>query len=277
MALGYAKTDKFMLGTAEVMLGTPENVFSLDADQHSIGLVKNFTISANPEYTELTQGRTNRIVYSVVTGNTVSAAMEVYEYTDKNIQYALGLGETTPRSAHTTYLLAYTTAEGSDAANNNGDSPLNVEVNDLGSGQDILRKNEWVKITKGKQTVLRYITNVDPNNSTIIVNAALPFDVSATDVTNESVALERINPIGVGQRKVQPFLGAKVIGTLANDEYVTLIFPKIRVTSSFSMAFTTNDYGNLPFEFTVYDMLDSDTDHEIFEKYGQALLARGKY
>lgn len=88
---GSAKTESFNIGTATVMIGPMAEVMDLTPEKHSIGLVKNFTFSANDTYTELTQGVTNEIVYSVKTGSEITATMEVYEYTPRNLAYALGL------------------------------------------------------------------------------------------------------------------------------------------------------------------------------------------
>lgn len=88
---GSAKTEKFNLGAATVMIGPKDQVLDLVPEKHSIGLVKNFTFSANDQYLDLTQGVKNTVVYSVKTGSEITASMEVYEYTSKNLAYALGL------------------------------------------------------------------------------------------------------------------------------------------------------------------------------------------
>ena len=91
MSAGSAKTESFNLGAATVMIGPKEDVLDLTPEKHSIGLVKNFSFTSNDQYIDLTQGVRNSVVYSVKTGTEVSASMEVYEYTSKNLAYALGL------------------------------------------------------------------------------------------------------------------------------------------------------------------------------------------
>jgi hypothetical protein len=91
MSAGSAKTEKFNLGAATVMIGPKDQVLDLVPEKHSIGLVKNFTFSSNDQYIDLTQGVRNTVVYSVKTGSEVTASMEAYEYTSKNLAYALGL------------------------------------------------------------------------------------------------------------------------------------------------------------------------------------------
>lgn len=89
---GEAKTNAFNIGTATVMLaplGT--NPEELTPEENSIGLVKNFTVSSTDQYTDLTQGIQNDIVWSEKTGSEITATMEVYEYTASNMAYALGI------------------------------------------------------------------------------------------------------------------------------------------------------------------------------------------
>lgn len=89
---GEAKTNAFNIGTATVMLAplgiNPE---TLTPEKNSIGLVKNFTVSSTDQYTDLTQGIQNDIVWSEKTGSEITASMEVYEYTASNLAYALGI------------------------------------------------------------------------------------------------------------------------------------------------------------------------------------------
>lgn len=59
---GEAKSTSFVLGTATVMIGPRADVFELTPEEHSIGLVKNFTLSGDPSYLDLTHGVRNTIV-----------------------------------------------------------------------------------------------------------------------------------------------------------------------------------------------------------------------
>lgn len=88
---GSAKTESFNLGAATVMIGPKEDVLDFTPEKHSIGLVKNFTFSSSDQYLDLTQGIRNTVVYSVKNGSDITASMEVYEYTPRNLAYALGL------------------------------------------------------------------------------------------------------------------------------------------------------------------------------------------
>ena len=43
------------------------------------------------------------------------------------------------------------------------------------------------------------------------------------------------------------------------------MIPKLRVVRGFNLAFTTDDYANLPLEFTVYDLVPTDTFYSDFD------------
>jgi len=205
---GEAKTNAFMLGSATVMLGPQADLFTLAPSTHSIGLVKNFTTSSEPQYTDLTQGVKNTIVYSVMTSNRIRAQMEVYEYTSKNIAYALGLN-----GSALTAISASTTTTAATAA---------VATN------------------------------------TLTLNAALPVALASGAV------VQKVNPIDVGSTADQPFLSAKIVGQLADGTEVGLLLPKVRITAGFTLGFTTDNFGNLPMEFTCYDLTSDDPNYAVF-------------
>lgn len=88
---GEAKTTQFNISDATVMIGPAGKGFDLTPEEHSIGLVKDVTVTNTKERVELGQGLTNDIVDSQVIGNTTSVTMSAYEYTAKNIAYAAGV------------------------------------------------------------------------------------------------------------------------------------------------------------------------------------------
>jgi hypothetical protein len=68
-----------------------------------------------------------------------------------------------------------------------------------------------------------------------------------------------VNMIPVGSDEVQPYYGIKIVGILPNgNEPVTIICPKAKITAGFNIGFTTDNYGNMPFEFTPYDLTKED-------------------
>lgn len=244
---GEAKSTAFMLGTATVMLGARADLFDLNPTDHSIGLVKNFRVMSEPAYTDLTQGVKNTIVYSVMTGNTVRASMEVFEYTGRNLTYALGLegSDVVAQTVATTV----TTASTAEAAT------LTVE--------------SATGITAGDQILIQHGTS-----DHVLVRRVVSV---ASDVLTVFPALEKVVPIGakvmkanalqVGSKEDQPFLAAKIVGMLADGTEVVLLCPKIRITNGFSVGFMTDNFDNLPYELAFYDLVTGDP---FFAEFGGA-------
>lgn len=243
---GLALTDNFMLSTATVMIGDQADLYDLNPTEHSIGLVKNFTISSEPAYTELTQGVKNDIVHSVMTSNPVRATMETYEFTAKNLAYSLGLdaGNVAPVSTATT------------VASNVAASPATailpvVSATGLAQGDSIL-----IEVDSDENFVIRDIVSISTNN--ITTNAPLPAIASGAKVY-------KVNKIEIGSKTEQPFLGAKIAGKAANGDAMVLLLPKVRITKGFNLAFISDNYGNLPFEFTLYDLVSTDPNYAKFK------------
>lgn len=246
---GEAKTNNFFLGSATVMVGAQADLFNLNPTDHSIGLVKNFTLSAEPSYVELTQGVKNTIVDSALTANPVRATMEVYEATAKNITYGLGLDGST---------LATTGNEYSPNATINAAATTFVIASSdvtttFAAGTWFMIKEGDDKVHIGKVASSSFSTDT----TVTFTGYAIPTGVSFTTAAK----IRKVVEIGVGSKTDQPYLSAKVVGLLSNSKPITMLFPKLRVVKGFSLAFTTDNYGNLPFEFTPYEQTSSDTNY----------------
>ena len=245
---GLANTNDFMLGTATVMIGPVADLYDLNPTEHSIGLVKNFTITSEPAYTELTQGVKNTIVYSVMTSNPVRCTMEAYEFTAKNLAYGLGLD-----GAET---LVENTVETAVNGAVDGGSPVAVEFTvDSPTG---ITAGKYVMIINDNEDdfIVRKVVSVAGND--ITVDRPLP------DIADNAV-VKVVHGIGIGSKDDQPFFAAKIAGKLANGDEVVIMIPKLRVVRGFNLAFTTDDYANLPLEFTVYDLVPTDTFYSDFD------------
>lgn len=239
MAFGLAKTSAFMLNTASVLIGSQANLFNLTPTANSIGLVKNFKISAEPSYTELTQGVKNTIVFSVLTKNAVRASMEVYEHTAKTLAYGLGLDGSTGYS-----VAAATTTSGAV-------SPAATTI-PVTSATGIAA-NDYIIINYGSDdnTLVRRVTTVAALNLTV---AATPAGLT---IPSGSL-VQKIATVGIGSKVEQPFLSAMIIGGLADGTQGLIAIPKMRITKGFDLDFRTDNYGNMPFEFTIYDQVAAD-------------------
>lgn len=252
---GLAKTDHFMISTATVMLGALEDLHDLNPTDHSIGLVKNFTISEEPVFTELTQGRQNEVVHSTKTGNPVRCTMEAYEYTSRNLAYALG-------NEGADLVEAQDVATLTNGVASAGDTTLTLDsVTGLAQGDFIM-----LKVDNEDNFVVRRITNVGVGEVT--VHAALP------EAIPDNTPVMKVNMIGGGSRAPQPYYCAKIAGTLANDEPVVLLLPKLRIIRGFSLAFNSENYGNLPLEFTIYSQVPADPFYAEFGRNQYQLFAQ---
>ncbi|KGM36130.1 hypothetical protein P409_00345 [Inquilinus limosus MP06] len=247
-----------MLGTATVMIGAQDALFDLNATDHSIGLVKNFTITSQPTYTNLTQGVKNQNVASVMTGNTVSATMEAYEYTSKNISYALGL-EGSTLAPITTETTTSAVIAGTDVAPE--DEVTVTSATGITAGSYIM-----IQVGNDDQVTIRKVSSVASNVLTVSPGIKQNIAVGAR--------VSKVNVVDIGSLADQPYLSAKVVGTIANGKEITLLLPKIRVTAGFSLAFTSSDFGNMPIEFTLYNLVSTDPNYSEFQNAQAKLFSR---
>lgn len=229
-----------MLATATVMVGPKEELMSLNPDDHSIGLVKNFTVTNDKSSTDLTAGVQNDLVFSLVTQSDTRSTMEVYEYTAKNMSYALGLqGYNMTEVTGTPYVM-------SAVGTNNADKThtltvaVDAEGQPLNDGDDISIRNpanDNIILAKVKDS-----SNLATGS--LIVTADLGVGVIPT----ESI-IQRVSILELGSTEEQAELATKVTGQLADGTWVTLLNPRVKMTSSFSAAFSSDNYGNMPFEW----------------------------
>lgn len=244
---GEAKTTDFMLGTASVMFGPLDKVFDLQPDVHGVGLVKNVTVTSEPSYTELTQGVKNSLVYSVMTGNPVRAQMEVYEYTAQNLNYAAGLDG----SAITFTAAASTLANAVIAT----DPDIDVAAGDGAK----FTVGDWIAIQDGASDKI-YVRKV-----TAIALDVLTLHLALPNAIAAGATVKKSQIIDIGSKANQPFLGCKIVGTLADGDSIGLIFPKVRITRGFNVAFTSDNFGNMPFELQMYDLVATDALYSEFQ------------
>ncbi|HYG34260.1 MAG TPA: hypothetical protein VEC99_05725 [Clostridia bacterium] len=248
---GEARSDAFMLGSATVMLGAQADLMNLTTDQ-SIGLVKNVTLKTTPGFTDLTQGVKNTLVYSVMTSNTTTVDGEVYEYTSKNLSYALGLDGSDVEAT------AVETTVGTEMTLT-GDATGTTMAVAAGAG---IAEGDYVTIQVGSadQVFVRKVTAVADNNVTISSGLPVVIPVGAT--------VRVMNVLAVGSLDDQPYLSCKIVGTLANGDEVVLLLPKVRVTSGLSMGFKTDNFDNIPLQMQIYDLVATDPNYAMFQDVG---------
>ncbi len=247
---GEAQSINFAVGTATIMVGNPADLRDFRPETHSLGLVKNVKIMAEANYIQLTQGIRNEVVHSIKTGEPVSMGAEIYEYNAKNWNYALGFSgydvTVTPAVHYVTTAVAATLL---------GTSTFDV---DAVAGFTV---GDYVNVQVGDTSdsvIPRRITGTTPTTVTFdapIKNQAIPVGAS----------IRKVNIIPVGRQSEQPFLAAKIVGSMADQVEVVIEIPKLRITKGFDLTFQTSDYANMPFEFTCYAQIPTDAQYARFK------------
>lgn len=267
---GNALTNQFNIGTATVMVGPMADVLKLTPEQHSIGLVKAVTLTSETNEVTLTQGIRNTIVDSQVTGVTSRVSMEVYEYTAKNLAYAAQLDGSTYSTGQTMHLKTAITG---------GVSATSVVLKATSDVSSSFPKDTRIQIqATGDKKYDKVFIGVLASDSvysaqdstlTLTLTEAIPAGWSFK-VDDEVLS---VSVIPVGSDRPQPYYGVKIVGILPNgNEPVTIIIPKAKVTSGITLGFNTDNYGNLPFEFTPYDLTAEDSSYSTFSDYGASVL-----
>jgi len=246
--LGTAKTEKFMLSTAEVRIGAVGELQTLNSDD-SIGLVKNVTITGEMEATTLGQGVQNRSVYSIITSSTLNVSTEVYEYTAQNLAYGLGLSGAVSDPVATT----------ADAAVTGDDSVVAISV----ASETGITAGDYVLIETNKGVMNNLVASVAAGEVT--VTTPIPTGVTIAN----GAAVVGVNDLDLGDPE-DIYYSAAIVGKLVDGTDVMFNFPKVKIIRGFNVQFGTSDYGNMPFEMEPYSLVTSDSD---FAEYG---CAQGK-
>lgn len=270
-------TNQFNIGISTVMVGPMKDVKNLTPEQHSIGLIKNFSLTSETNEVTLTQGLRNTQVDSQVTGVTTRLTMEVYEYTAKNIAYAAQLaGE--DFSLKGNYSIKTAITGGVSATSVVLTKVPSSAQADLAEGDTIALQTtgmkDYDKVYLAKVSSANWTADEQDETTgdlTITLAEAIPSGWSFE--VGDKVFF--VNAIPVGSDDPQPYYGVKIVGILPNgNEPVTIICPKAKITAGFNIGFTTDNYGNMPFEFTPYDLTKEDfaNNPELneFKKYGGA-------
>lgn len=249
------------------MIGPQADLFSLNPAEHSIGLVKNFQITSEPNYLELTQGVKNNIVYSVMTSNPVKATMEVYEYTSKNLSYGLGLDGSSLQAKTAATLKTAITGDGiiddvviNAATDNSAQFPAGSYITLQKGGTDVVHVSRVVSATYAAGT----------SDTTIVIEHPIPtgMNFGAGDKVTSN------NVVDVGSKAEQPYLSAKIIGILPDgNKPFAILMPKLRISRGFTLAFQTDNFGNLPFEFTPYELVATDPFYGDFDGVAKLVSA----
>lgn len=242
---GTAKTSQVLLSTATVMIGPSADVNTLTPDRHSIGLVKNVSYTSDPEFRELTQGVTNDVVMSVKVGDGSRISMEVYEYTARNLAYAAGL-DASGVEYETASVLYTTTAAPATTTVTVAPAPTGISTGD------------FIYIQGGNDDLV-HIAKVASVAAAVITLAA-GYAIPTGMVFPAASKVRKVRALNIGAATPSVTLGCKITGIIdpSQNTPITLVFPKIKVTRGMNLAFSTENFGNMPFEFTPYALTATD-------------------
>lgn len=248
---GTARTSSFLLSTATVMIGPQADLHNLNPAAHSVGLAKNFQMTFDPAYTELSQGITNSIVMSVRTSEAIRASFEVYEYTLRNIAYAAGLDASGVTFDSTTGI-NLSTAQITAAA---------VAIVVTGDQTPVYPVGTNIFIQAGTDDIVhiaRVTAVAFATGNTTITFTGFPVPTGVTFPIGSRVGKVRKVEVGSGVL-FQPEMAAKIVGILPKDNApFTILMPKVKVTRGLNISFDSANFTNLPFEITPYAQTTSD-------------------
>ncbi|MDR3436434.1 hypothetical protein [Telmatospirillum sp.] len=254
---GSAVSKTFMLGEATVMLGAQADLYLLTPNINGVGLVKNFSLKGDVGFVDLTQGVQNQIIDSTKNKSQLNSTFEVYEYTAKNIAYALGIDGS---SIVTSTLVATTTASAVTGTVASPDMSLPLtSATEFGVGN-------WI-LAQGATADQIYVDKI----ASIATNV-LTLTYGIPDSLASGALVRLATNIDLASTVDQPYLSMAAVGKLRDGTLVRVNVPKIRITKGFTMAFDTKNYGNLPFEATVYNLVQSDPNYANFRTRAAELV-----
>jgi hypothetical protein len=107
------------------------------------------------------------------------------------------------------------------------------------------------------------IQSIATNTLTLASGYGMTSDNTGWAVATTNVL--KVRNIQVGSLAKQNRFGIKIVGIMPESgQPATLIFPKAAITKGLSMSFQTDNFSNLPFEFTPYALAASETFYSDF-------------
>lgn len=247
MQPGTAKTTKFNFSTATICLAPMAEQKAIDPIKHSLGLVKNVRVESTPSKVDLTQGITNDVVDTTVNGMAITAAGEVYEYTAKNFAYGLSqdptglvtmsppVGITGPVASAATTVTTATAIGG-------------------------LAVGDWIYIQENLDDQI-HVAKVSGVAGDAITFAGYPVPTGLSFTAGARVG--KLNKINADPNKANNNFAVRILGVSVDGKTpIVMHFPKVRVTRGFTMAFSSDNYSNMPFEFTPMVPVPTDAGYD---------------
>lgn len=261
------KNNAFLLGEATLMLApysSPTSVFDLTPSAHSIGMVRNVSLSQESDQVELRKGVQQLLVDSKQSNVRVSLSAEVFEFNAQNLYYSLSRANTAVAPKRGKLKNAITGPTATIVVNTNplpGEASTGISaVGDIPNGATLLIQVSGVGNDYVLPVRVTAVTTVATTDYTVTV--AIPTGVTFPAGANVWV----VNEIPVGSVAEQDFFKVKVVGTLSNNERpVALVVPKVKISKGFQFSFDEGNYTSMPFELMPYFLTQSEITGRLAE------------
>lgn len=261
------KNSAFMLGEATLMMAPysdATSVFELTPTAHSIGMVRNVSLTQESDQVELRKGIQQLLIDSKKSNVRTMLSAEVFEFSAQNLFYSLSTASAAVAPKRGKLKNAVTGPVATFIVNTDpipGETSTGISaVGDIPNGATILIQvagtgNDYVLPLK-----VTAATTVATGDYT--VTAAVPTGMSFPAGSRVWV----VNEVALGSTAEQDFFKVKIVGTLSNNERpVTVIFPKVKVAKGFQLNFDEGNYTSMPFEFMPYYLAASEVSGRLSE------------
>lgn len=252
------KTNAYLLGNATLMMapfGT--DPFILTPEDHSIGMVKNVSLSNESDNIELRHGIQQLLVDSKRSNVRTTISAEVYEFNAQNLYYSLSLNQTAVPVKRGKLKTSVTGAQATIVVNTDpipGDSATGISaVGDIPIGATLLIQRAGLENDYVYPVRVTATTTVSTADYTVTAAIPVGLDFNAGD------RVWVVNEVPIASQDEQEFFSLKIAGVLSNNSKpVVLIIPKVKVRRGFQLTFDETAYGNMPFEFDPYFLTSTE-------------------
>lgn len=260
------KSSAFLLTSATVMIGAygVDDVFGLTPALHSVGMVKNVKISMSSSEIELLNGIQQNRVDSQKSGVKLGVMFEGYEFSAKNMRYALGISGTSiqyKRGALTGAVAAAATTISFTSAPVLGEAASGMTlITEVPSGSTLLIQSAANPdlVFPVKTTAAATLTTGTFSVAITAVPAGMSFGIGDT--------IWVANTLSLGDTAPLDYFNMKVAGVLSsNNKPVVAIFPKIKIVKGFDLNMSETAYGNMPFEISPYFLTSAEVSGRLSE------------
>ena len=259
MQPGTAKTGRFHFSTASLLIAPMAEQKAFNPLTHSVGLVKNVRVEASPSKVDLTQGIFNDVVATVTNNMPITGSGEVYEYTARNLAYGLSQDPTGLVDMGEPVGVTASVAAAATSASISG--PL--------AGAAV---GSWIYIQENldDQVHIAKLSAVADNTLTF---TGFPLPTGLSFTANARVGL--LNKIDADPSRANQEYAVRIIGVALDKKTpITLHFPKCRITRGFSLGFSADNFGNMPFEWTPMVPVPTDPGYDADFRQRMSIFTR---